>query len=93
MQNKLSKASLGNFYEASLGNLRYKANGTTFAIQYGSGPVSGVFSADSVAIGDLKLKDYTFAEVWILSRSGALLNTPCDRPRKKEIEGAASPAA
>jgi len=41
----------------------YKANGTTFAIQYGSGPVSGVYSSDHVGIGNLKLEDYTFAEV------------------------------
>jgi len=41
----------------------YKANGTVFAIQYGSGPVSGFFSADSVQIGSLKLSEYTFAEV------------------------------
>jgi len=40
----------------------YVANGTTFAIQYGSGPVSGVYSADTVAIGDYTLPDYTFAE-------------------------------
>jgi len=41
----------------------YHANGTVFKIQYGSGPVSGVYSADDVMIGDLKLKDFTFAEV------------------------------
>jgi len=42
----------------------YKRNGTTFAIQYGSGPVSGVYSSDHVTIGDnLLLRDYTFAEV------------------------------
>ena len=41
----------------------YKKNGTTFAIQYGSGPVSGVFSSDTITIGNLQLKDYTFAEV------------------------------
>ena len=51
-----------NIYDHSKSST-YKANGTTFAIQYGSGPVSGVFSADDVAIGDIKLKDYTFAEV------------------------------
>merc|ERR1712039_913814 len=39
------------------------ANGTVFKIQYGSGPVSGVYSADDVAIGSLKLQDFTFAEV------------------------------
>jgi len=41
----------------------YKANGTEFKIQYGSGPVSGVYSSDSVGIGDLALRDFTFAEV------------------------------
>jgi len=40
----------------------YVANGTEFAIQYGSGPVSGVYSQDTVTIGDYKLTDYTFAE-------------------------------
>jgi hypothetical protein len=51
-----------NIYDHSKSST-YKANGTTFAIQYGSGPVSGVFSSDTVTIGDLKLTDYTFAEV------------------------------
>lgn len=51
-----------NIYDHSKSST-YKKNGTTFAIQYGSGPVSGVFSADTVTIGDLQLKDYTFAEV------------------------------
>ena len=51
-----------NIYDHSKSST-YKKNGTTFAIQYGSGPVSGVFSADDITIGDLKLKDYTFAEV------------------------------
>lgn len=41
----------------------YKANGTKFAIQYGSGPVSGIYSADDVTVGNFKLNDYTFAEV------------------------------
>eukprot|EP01065_Artemidia_motanka_P049647 TRINITY_DN8290_c0_g1_i2.p2 TRINITY_DN8290_c0_g1~~TRINITY_DN8290_c0_g1_i2.p2 ORF type:complete len:391 (+),score=137.90 TRINITY_DN8290_c0_g1_i2:66-1238(+) len=41
----------------------YKANGTVFKIQYGSGPVSGYYSADTVDIGDYKIPDYTFAEV------------------------------
>jgi len=41
----------------------YVKNGTEFKIQYGSGPVSGVYSADTVHIGELELKDYTFAEV------------------------------
>jgi|DeeseametaMP2100_FD_k123_153836_1 hypothetical protein len=41
----------------------YVANGTEFKIMYGSGPVSGVYSADTVKIGDYSLPDYTFAEV------------------------------
>jgi len=41
----------------------YVANGTIFKIQYGSGPVSGVYSADTAKIGDYSLTDYTFAEV------------------------------
>lgn len=41
----------------------YESNGTTFAIQYGSGPVSGFLSEDSVQIGPISVPDYTFAEV------------------------------
>jgi len=41
----------------------YKANGTKFAIQYGSGPVAGYYSQDTATIGGIALKDYTFAEV------------------------------
>lgn len=41
----------------------YEANGTIFKIAYGSGPVSGVYSADTVKIGDYSLPSYTFAEV------------------------------
>jgi len=41
----------------------YTANGSIFAIEYGSGPVSGVFSQDRVEIGGLILEDYNFAEV------------------------------
>lgn len=41
----------------------YVKNGTKFAIQYGSGPVSGFYSADTVNIGGVELADYTFAEV------------------------------
>jgi hypothetical protein len=49
----------------------YVANGTEFAIQYGSGPVSGVYSQDTVQIGDYKLTDYTFAEADNLKGLGA----------------------
>jgi len=41
----------------------YKANGTEFKIQYGSGPVSGFYSRDNVQIGDYTLNNYLFAEV------------------------------
>lgn len=41
----------------------YTANGTEFKIMYGSGPVSGVYSRDTVSIGSFELKDYLFAEV------------------------------
>eukprot|EP01062_Namystynia_karyoxenos_P014403 TRINITY_DN1518_c0_g1_i6.p1 TRINITY_DN1518_c0_g1~~TRINITY_DN1518_c0_g1_i6.p1 ORF type:complete len:563 (+),score=216.43 TRINITY_DN1518_c0_g1_i6:73-1689(+) len=41
----------------------YKPNGTVFKIQYGSGPVSGFYSADTVQIGGVGVPDYTFAEV------------------------------
>jgi hypothetical protein len=41
----------------------YVANGTTFNIQYGSGPVSGVYSQESVSIGGVEVPEYTFAEV------------------------------
>ena len=41
----------------------YAKNGTVFKIQYGSGPVSGVYSRDDVAIGSLTAKNYLFAEV------------------------------
>ncbi|OBT67387.1 hypothetical protein VE03_03073 [Pseudogymnoascus sp. 23342-1-I1] len=35
----------------------FKKNGTEFAIQYGSGSVSGYISKDQVTIGDLVIKD------------------------------------
>lgn len=41
----------------------YVANGTVFKIQYGSGPVSGIFSEDSVNIAGFSLEHFTFAEV------------------------------
>merc|ERR1719487_928039 len=41
----------------------YHKNGTVFKIQYGSGPVSGVYSADDVNVGPFTVKDFTFAEV------------------------------
>ncbi|KAF3942118.1 Saccharopepsin [Dactylella cylindrospora] len=40
----------------------YKANGTEFAIQYGSGSLSGYVSQDKLTIGDLVIKGQDFAE-------------------------------
>jgi len=41
----------------------YKANGTKFDIEYGSGPVSGHYSSDSLHVAGYDVADYTFAEV------------------------------
>ncbi|DAZ96614.1 TPA: hypothetical protein N0F65_000180 [Lagenidium giganteum] len=41
----------------------YKANGTEFKIMYGSGPVSGFLSQESLHVGQLCVKDQFFAEV------------------------------
>ncbi|CAE8632393.1 unnamed protein product, partial [Polarella glacialis] len=50
----------------------YRESRTIFKIQYGSGPVSGVYCADDVNIGGLKLTDFTFANVDNVSGLGAL---------------------
>ncbi|CAK8993977.1 Vacuolar protease A, partial [Durusdinium trenchii] len=39
----------------------YKANGTSFSIQYGSGAVSGEFVNDQFQVGPFTIKDYNFA--------------------------------
>lgn len=41
----------------------YAANGTKFNIAYGSGPVAGFYSRDTIEIGDVPIKNYLFAEV------------------------------
>merc|ERR1711998_729079 len=41
----------------------YVANGTEFKIQYGSGPVSGIWSEDTSAIGGISAQKQAFAEV------------------------------
>lgn len=48
----------------------YGANGTAFKIQYGSGPVSGFYSEDTISIGDVAIPKYTFAEVTDVSGLG-----------------------
>ncbi|VDB85378.1 unnamed protein product [Peniophora sp. CBMAI 1063] len=40
----------------------YKANGTEFSIQYGSGSMEGFVSRDKLSIGDLSMSDVLFAE-------------------------------
>ncbi|CAE8630172.1 unnamed protein product [Polarella glacialis] len=50
----------------------YRESRTIFNIQYGSGPVSGVYCSDAVSIGGLKLTDFTFANVDNVSGLGAL---------------------
>ncbi|KPV71628.1 uncharacterized protein RHOBADRAFT_49042, partial [Rhodotorula graminis WP1] len=40
----------------------YKANGTEFKIQYGTGSLEGVISNDVMTIGDLEIKKQDFAE-------------------------------
>lgn len=40
----------------------YVANGTKFAIQYGSGKLDGFLSQDTVTFGGLQVKDQVFAE-------------------------------
>jgi len=41
----------------------YIANGTTFSIDYASGAVSGFLSQDHVTLGDIVLRNQTFAEI------------------------------
>jgi len=41
----------------------YVKNGSVFNIRYGSGPVSGYYSEDTIHIGDIDITTYTFAEV------------------------------
>jgi hypothetical protein len=61
-ENIIKKVMGGHNYQHSKSST-YKANGTTFNIAYGSGPVSGYYSSDTMQIGDVSVSDYTFAEV------------------------------
>jgi len=65
----------------------YVANGTKFNIAYGSGPVAGFYSKDTVVIGDVPIKDYNFAEVnnvkglglmWMLGKLDGILGLGWD---------------
>jgi hypothetical protein len=41
----------------------YIANGSKFSILYGSGPVAGFYSQDTMSLGGIEIPKYTFAEV------------------------------
>lgn len=49
----------------------YVANGTAFNIMYGSGPVSGFISQDTVTVGDISVTNQGFAQVTNASGLGA----------------------
>lgn len=40
----------------------FKANGTEFAIRYGSGSVEGIISQDTMVVGGIEIKDQSFGE-------------------------------
>ena len=48
-------------YESSASST-YKANGSEFSIQYGSGSMEGYVSQDTLRIGDLTIPNQDFAE-------------------------------
>jgi len=49
-------------YTSSLSST-YVANGTAFDIEYGSGPVSGFLSVDTVGVADISVTSQMFAEI------------------------------
>ena len=58
-----------NFYHNYKSNT-YVANDSTFRIGYGSGPVSGFYSEDTVNTVGVSIADYTFAEGTTVSGLG-----------------------
>lgn len=49
----------------------YTADGATFNIEYGSGPVSGYYSDDTVTLAGLPVENFKFAEITDASGLGA----------------------
>jgi len=45
----------------------FKADGRKFEVQYGSGPVEGIFNQDTVTVGGVDVKGQTFAEISTVS--------------------------
>jgi len=45
----------------------FKPDGRKFQVQYGSGPVEGVFNSDTVTVGGVDVKGQTFAEISTVS--------------------------
>lgn len=57
----------------------YVANNTKFNIEYGSGPVAGFYSQDTVSFAGLKIENFVFSEVNDVSGLGQLYaQTPMD---------------
>lgn len=50
----------------------YDQNCSIFAVQYGSGPVSGYYSQDTITMGNYEVPNFTFAEVNDVSGLGAM---------------------
>jgi len=45
----------------------FKPDGRQFKVQYGSGPVEGIFNTDTVTVGGIDVKGQTFAEISTVS--------------------------